>query len=187
MLGQFSSLANHFIDIGPAFSAQRSLSFNIDTLLVVQVEHHAVTIVVGETGSGKTTKIPQYLHSAGWCADGYQVCQIPQSTLDTATSHILCAAILRWHTFCELSISLIFISLAAWVHGMSFRQRCCTNMCQLYACSPNGVPAPHEGRPPSTESCCLSAVPGLQPDDICSQRGFLCRWCAPSLVAQLQH
>lgn len=40
----------------------------------VQVENHAVTIVVGETGSGKTTQIPQFLLGAGWCADGYQVC-----------------------------------------------------------------------------------------------------------------
>ena len=32
------------------------------------VESHATTIIVGETGSGKTTQIPQYLHEAGWTA-----------------------------------------------------------------------------------------------------------------------
>ncbi|GJP40479.1 hypothetical protein CLOM_g159 [Closterium sp. NIES-68] len=34
------------------------------------VETHAVTVVVGETGSGKTTQIPQYLVEAGWAAGG---------------------------------------------------------------------------------------------------------------------
>lgn len=34
------------------------------------VESHATTIIVGETGSGKTTQIPQYLHEAGWTAGG---------------------------------------------------------------------------------------------------------------------
>ena len=37
------------------------------------MEKHAVVIAVGETGSGKTTQFPQYLHEAGWTADGYQV------------------------------------------------------------------------------------------------------------------
>ncbi|KAL8151454.1 hypothetical protein V2J09_021262 [Rumex salicifolius] len=36
------------------------------------VETHATTIIVGETGSGKTTQIPQYLKEAGW-ADGGRV------------------------------------------------------------------------------------------------------------------
>lgn len=34
------------------------------------MEAHATTVVVGETGSGKTTQLPQYLHEAGgaaWC------------------------------------------------------------------------------------------------------------------------
>ena len=32
------------------------------------VEHHATTVIVGETGSGKSTQIPQYLLEAGWCS-----------------------------------------------------------------------------------------------------------------------
>ena len=35
------------------------------TELLYLVETHATTVVVGETGSGKTTQIPQYLHEAG--------------------------------------------------------------------------------------------------------------------------
>jgi ATP-dependent RNA helicase DDX35 len=40
-----------------------------ESLLYV-VETHPVTIVVGQTGSGKSTQIPQFLEHAGWCADG---------------------------------------------------------------------------------------------------------------------
>ncbi|KAF5742324.1 putative ATP-dependent RNA helicase [Tripterygium wilfordii] len=39
------------------------------TEILYLVETHATTIIVGETGSGKTTQIPQYLKEAGW-ADG---------------------------------------------------------------------------------------------------------------------
>lgn len=38
------------------------------TEILYLVEHHATTILVGETGSGKTTQVPQYLHEAGWTA-----------------------------------------------------------------------------------------------------------------------
>lgn len=38
--------------------------------LLYLIEKYPVTIVVGETGSGKTTQIPQYLDQAGWCAEG---------------------------------------------------------------------------------------------------------------------
>ncbi|XP_047332308.1 probable pre-mRNA-splicing factor ATP-dependent RNA helicase DEAH9 [Impatiens glandulifera] len=37
------------------------------------VETHGTTIVVGETGSGKTTQIPQYLKEAGWADGGYVI------------------------------------------------------------------------------------------------------------------
>ena len=40
-----------------------------DALLLL-VERHATLIVVGATGSGKTTQIPQYLAEAGWAAGG---------------------------------------------------------------------------------------------------------------------
>ena len=38
--------------------------------LLYLIETHQVTIVVGETGCGKTTQIPQFLEQAGWCEDG---------------------------------------------------------------------------------------------------------------------
>jgi ATP-dependent RNA helicase DDX35 len=41
--------------------------------LLYTIETCPVTIIVGETGSGKTTQIPQYLLNAGWCASGSQI------------------------------------------------------------------------------------------------------------------
>lgn len=41
--------------------------------LLYLVETHATSLVVGETGSGKTTQIPQYLNEAGWTEGGRMV------------------------------------------------------------------------------------------------------------------
>jgi len=41
--------------------------------LLYTIETHPVTIVVGETGSGKTTQIPQFLLSARFCSTGQQI------------------------------------------------------------------------------------------------------------------
>lgn len=42
------------------------------------VEEHQVIILVGETGSGKTTQIPQYLHEAGYTTKGKVACTQPR-------------------------------------------------------------------------------------------------------------
>ncbi|XP_058100669.1 probable pre-mRNA-splicing factor ATP-dependent RNA helicase DEAH9 isoform X2 [Magnolia sinica] len=49
---------------------QRLPVFKYRTAILYLVENHATTIVVGETGSGKTTQIPQYLKEAGWAEGG---------------------------------------------------------------------------------------------------------------------
>ncbi|KAF1356690.1 P-loop containing nucleoside triphosphate hydrolase protein [Delphinella strobiligena] len=41
--------------------------------LLYLIETFPVVIVVGMTGSGKTTQIPQFLESAGWCAEGKMI------------------------------------------------------------------------------------------------------------------
>ncbi|KAL2021141.1 hypothetical protein VTK56DRAFT_7447 [Thermocarpiscus australiensis] len=63
-------------DLGAAFipalhkpAALLPIAKHRDSLLYL-VETHPVTIVVGQTGSGKSTQIPQFLEQAGWCADG---------------------------------------------------------------------------------------------------------------------
>ncbi|KAJ7163316.1 pre-mRNA splicing factor [Mycena filopes] len=41
--------------------------------LIQAIKEHQVLIVVAETGSGKTTQLPQYLHEAGYTANGQKV------------------------------------------------------------------------------------------------------------------
>ncbi|CAI5485067.1 unnamed protein product [Closterium sp. Yama58-4] len=61
-----ASLASPFVQSGreklPVFKHREAILYLVET--------HAVSVVVGETGSGKTTQIPQYLVAAGWAAGG---------------------------------------------------------------------------------------------------------------------
>ncbi|KAI1623009.1 adenosinetriphosphatase [Exophiala viscosa] len=41
--------------------------------IIQATRDHQVLIIVGETGSGKTTQIPQYLHEAGFTKDGMKI------------------------------------------------------------------------------------------------------------------
>lgn len=52
---------------------QRLPVFKHRNAILYLVENHATTIVVGETGSGKTTQIPQYLREAGWADGGWLI------------------------------------------------------------------------------------------------------------------
>ncbi|KAH8740432.1 hypothetical protein FG386_002944 [Cryptosporidium ryanae] len=46
--------------------------------IIESLEKHPVLIIVGETGSGKTTQIPQYLYEAGYSKNGTIVCTQPR-------------------------------------------------------------------------------------------------------------
>ncbi|KAG4206050.1 hypothetical protein ERO13_A04G140200v2 [Gossypium hirsutum] len=46
--------------------------------LLKAIEEHQVLVIVGETGSGKTTQIPQYLHEAGYTKRGKVACTQPR-------------------------------------------------------------------------------------------------------------
>ena len=44
------------------------------------LEKHQVVVIVGETGCGKSTQIPQYLYEAGWCSEpGTMASFLPKS------------------------------------------------------------------------------------------------------------
>ncbi|KAF8479264.1 P-loop containing nucleoside triphosphate hydrolase protein [Russula ochroleuca] len=55
--------------------------------LVYCVENHQVVIVVGQTGCGKTTQIPQYLHETGWSTGGRVIaCTQPRRVAVTSVA-----------------------------------------------------------------------------------------------------
>lgn len=58
-----------------AISDQRRLLpiYKHRTEILYLLEHHSTVVIVGETGSGKTTQIPQYLLEAGWTANGAMI------------------------------------------------------------------------------------------------------------------
>ena len=63
----------------PIFDERRALLW--------MVEQYATLVVVGHTGCGKTTQIPQYLHEAGWTADGFMVaCTQPRRVAATSVA-----------------------------------------------------------------------------------------------------
>ena len=56
-------------------------------VLLYLVERYQVVVVVGHTGCGKTTQIPQYLHQAGWTAGGRVVaCTQPRRVAVTSVA-----------------------------------------------------------------------------------------------------
>ena len=58
-----------------SLSAQRQKLpiFNYRNNFLFSVETNSVTIVVGETGSGKSTQIPQYLSEANWASNNMKI------------------------------------------------------------------------------------------------------------------
>ena len=56
-----------------SYGARQRLTRRAGRQLLYMVEKYRVVVLVGETGSGKTTQVPQYLYEAGWAAGGRQV------------------------------------------------------------------------------------------------------------------
>ncbi|ESQ34269.1 hypothetical protein EUTSA_v10006970mg [Eutrema salsugineum] len=46
---------------------------SVEKRLIEEVNNNDILIIVGETGSGKTTQLPQFLFSAGFCREGKMV------------------------------------------------------------------------------------------------------------------
>lgn len=54
--------------------------------LLAAIEEHQILIIVGETGSGKTTQLPQYLHEAGFTKTGMVGCTQPRRVAATTVA-----------------------------------------------------------------------------------------------------
>ncbi|TCD60270.1 hypothetical protein EIP91_010449 [Steccherinum ochraceum] len=62
--------------------------------LLHSVESHGVVIVVGQTGCGKTTQLPQYLYESGWAADGNIIaCTQPRRVAATSVANRVAAEV----------------------------------------------------------------------------------------------
>ncbi|KAL4173138.1 hypothetical protein KRP22_008293 [Phytophthora ramorum] len=76
--------------------AQLRISKHREELLYA-VETHATTILVGATGSGKTTQVPQYLMEAGWVTSrprrGQQTTEAPRNRIIVCTQPRRVAAV----------------------------------------------------------------------------------------------
>lgn len=61
--------------------------FQYKTQILYLVETYQVVVIVGETGCGKTTQIPQYLHEAKWTGDGKMIgCTQPRRIAATSVA-----------------------------------------------------------------------------------------------------
>ncbi|KAJ3023009.1 ATPdependent RNA helicase [Thoreauomyces humboldtii] len=82
-------IAQHNADDGLELSQQRlklPIYKNRNHILYL-LEKYQVVVIVGQTGSGKTTQLPQYLHEAGWTANGYVVaCTQPRRVAATTVA-----------------------------------------------------------------------------------------------------
>ena len=61
--------------------------YNYREQILYAIEKYETVVLVGETGSGKSTQIPQFLHEAGWAAGGRcVVCTQPRRIAVTSLS-----------------------------------------------------------------------------------------------------
>ncbi|KAI9010131.1 P-loop containing nucleoside triphosphate hydrolase protein [Hyaloraphidium curvatum] len=68
--GSLSVYHRHLQTLSIEEQRRRLPVFKSKNAILHLLEDHRVLIIVGETGSGKTTQIPQYLHEAQWTTGG---------------------------------------------------------------------------------------------------------------------
>lgn len=69
-----SAIYNPNSSLSITLQRQRLPIFMHRTNILYLLEKYETVIVVGETGCGKSTQIPQYLHESGWTAGKWKVC-----------------------------------------------------------------------------------------------------------------
>jgi ATP-dependent RNA helicase DDX35 len=88
--GSAASSADSFVTLVPSSSsASSSLPIKAHRRQILHaLEQHSVVVVVGETGSGKSTQLVQYLHQGGWTAKNFQVvCTQPRRLAAITLAH----------------------------------------------------------------------------------------------------
>ena len=74
-----SSTASDVVDQSDLSAVRKSLPiYKCRDDLIAAIDAHQILIVVAETGSGKTTQIPQYLHEVGYTKVGKVACTQPR-------------------------------------------------------------------------------------------------------------
>ncbi|VDN06380.1 unnamed protein product [Thelazia callipaeda] len=66
-------VSNPFLSLSIEQQRARLPIFKYRTHILYMLEKYRVLIIVGETGCGKSTQVPQYLMEAGWACDGRKV------------------------------------------------------------------------------------------------------------------
>ncbi|CAG8726529.1 30593_t:CDS:10, partial [Racocetra persica] len=80
-----------FVDRGTSLSIQQQRKrlpiYKSRDQILYLIEKYRTTIIVGHTGCGKTTQLPQYLNEAGWTANGFVVaCTQPRRVAATTVA-----------------------------------------------------------------------------------------------------
>lgn len=65
---------NRFADHSIAVQRQQLPIFKCRNQILYALETHRVVVMIGETGSGKSTQLPQYLLEAGWTDSKHAIC-----------------------------------------------------------------------------------------------------------------
>lgn len=75
--GEQYAIFNPYASLSIQQQRQKLPVFSVRTHLLYLVENYPTLVVIGHTGSGKSTQIPQYLLEAGWASQGHVigVCQ----------------------------------------------------------------------------------------------------------------
>ena len=65
---------NSNVDLSMDVQRQQLPIFKVREHILYALETHRVVVVVGETGSGKSTQLPQYLLESGWSSRTQAIC-----------------------------------------------------------------------------------------------------------------
>ncbi|XP_068707056.1 probable ATP-dependent RNA helicase DHX35 [Montipora foliosa] len=69
-----AAIYNPNSSLSMSLQRQRLPIFMHRTNILYLLEKYETVIIVGETGCGKSTQIPQYLHESGWTSEKWRIC-----------------------------------------------------------------------------------------------------------------